>query len=61
MHVLSIAAVSSMMDIKLSWQVEEETGICLNIEDMVNLTAFLDPTTGCKVFPSPVSYQLHCI
>ncbi|XP_008812843.3 nudix hydrolase 14, chloroplastic isoform X1 [Phoenix dactylifera] len=34
-------------------EVEEETGICLNIEDMVNLTAFLDPTTGCKVFPSP--------
>nr|XP_029123304.1 nudix hydrolase 14, chloroplastic [Elaeis guineensis] len=34
-------------------EVEEETGICLNIEDMVNLTAFLDPTTGYKVFPSP--------
>nr|CAD1821618.1 unnamed protein product [Ananas comosus var. bracteatus] len=33
-------------------QVEEETGICLKLEDMVNLTAFLDPTTGCKVFPS---------
>ncbi|XP_072967287.1 nudix hydrolase 14, chloroplastic [Typha angustifolia] len=34
-------------------EVEEETGICLKMEDMVNLTGFLDPTTGCKVFPSP--------
>ncbi|XP_058085727.1 nudix hydrolase 14, chloroplastic isoform X2 [Magnolia sinica] len=34
-------------------EVEEETGICLNLADMVNLTAFLDPSTGCKVFPSP--------
>eukprot|EP00262_Sarcandra_glabra_P016605 TRINITY_DN5467_c0_g2_i1.p1 TRINITY_DN5467_c0_g2~~TRINITY_DN5467_c0_g2_i1.p1 ORF type:complete len:225 (+),score=39.75 TRINITY_DN5467_c0_g2_i1:70-675(+) len=34
-------------------EVEEETGLCLNIADMVNLTDFLDPSTGCKVFPSP--------
>ncbi|PKU73108.1 nudix hydrolase 14, chloroplastic [Dendrobium catenatum] len=34
-------------------EVEEETGIKLNVQDMVNLTAFLDPTTSCKVFPSP--------
>ncbi|XP_077235120.1 nudix hydrolase homolog 14 [Tasmannia lanceolata] len=34
-------------------EVEEETGICLNLSDMINLTHFLDPSTGCKVFPSP--------
>ncbi|KAJ4952157.1 hypothetical protein NE237_028989 [Protea cynaroides] len=34
-------------------EVEEETGIHLNLEDMVNLTAFLDPSTGSRVFPSP--------
>ncbi|CAL5442261.1 unnamed protein product [Camellia sinensis] len=34
-------------------EVEEETGIHLNLEDMVDLTAFLDASTGCKVFPSP--------
>ncbi|XP_017231967.1 nudix hydrolase 14, chloroplastic isoform X2 [Daucus carota subsp. sativus] len=34
-------------------EVEEETGIQLNLEDMVDLTAFLDPSTGCAVFPSP--------
>lgn len=34
-------------------EIEEETGIHLNKEDMVELTAFLDPSTGCKVFPSP--------
>ncbi|WOL19171.1 hypothetical protein Cni_G27968 [Canna indica] len=34
-------------------EVEEEIGISLNKKDMVNLTAFLDPVTGCKVFPSP--------
>lgn len=34
-------------------EVEEETGIQLNIEDMVDLTSFLDPSTGRKVFPSP--------
>ncbi|KAL2902311.1 Nudix hydrolase 14 chloroplastic [Bienertia sinuspersici] len=34
-------------------EVEEETGIQLNKEDMVELTAFLDPSTGGKVFPSP--------
>lgn len=34
-------------------EVEEETGIHLNQEDMVDLTAFLDPSTGCRVFPSP--------
>ncbi|XP_068634741.1 nudix hydrolase 14, chloroplastic [Aristolochia californica] len=34
-------------------EVEEEIGISLKLEDMVNLTSFLDPSTGCKVFPSP--------
>ncbi|PKA58013.1 Nudix hydrolase 14, chloroplastic [Apostasia shenzhenica] len=37
-------------------EVEEETSINLNVHDMLNLTAFLDPTTGCKVFPSPVIF-----
>lgn len=36
-------------------QVEEETGIHLNVHDMVDLTAFLDASTGGRVFPSPVS------
>ncbi|MED6133971.1 Nudix hydrolase 14, chloroplastic [Stylosanthes scabra] len=34
-------------------EVEEETGIKLNIEDMVDLTAFLDSSTGCRFIPSP--------
>ncbi|XVF52769.1 hypothetical protein PTKIN_Ptkin05aG0045200 [Pterospermum kingtungense] len=34
-------------------EVEEEIGIHLNLEDMVDLTALLDPSTGFKVFPSP--------
>ncbi|KAG2681342.1 hypothetical protein I3843_11G139900 [Carya illinoinensis] len=34
-------------------EVEEETGIHLNLEDMVDLTAFLEPSTGSRVFPSP--------
>ncbi|XAR70375.1 ADP-sugar diphosphatase [Bertholletia excelsa] len=34
-------------------EVEEETGIHLNLEDMVDLTAFLDPSTGSRVIPSP--------
>ncbi|XP_015900349.3 nudix hydrolase 14, chloroplastic isoform X1 [Ziziphus jujuba] len=34
-------------------EVEEEIGMHLNLEDMTDLTAFLDPTTGCRVFPSP--------
>lgn len=34
-------------------EVEEETGIQLNLEDMVDLTAFLNPSTGCRVIPSP--------
>ncbi|KAK9668239.1 hypothetical protein RND81_13G043800 [Saponaria officinalis] len=34
-------------------EVEEETGISLKVEDMVELTSFLDPSTGRKVFPSP--------
>uniref|UniRef100_A0A7N0V687 Nudix hydrolase domain-containing protein n=1 Tax=Kalanchoe fedtschenkoi TaxID=63787 RepID=A0A7N0V687_KALFE len=34
-------------------EVEEETGICLSKDDMVDLTAFLDPSTGSRVFPSP--------
>ncbi|PPR97183.1 hypothetical protein GOBAR_AA23477 [Gossypium barbadense] len=33
--------------------VEEEIGIRLKLEDMVDLSAFLDPSTGFKVFPSP--------
>ncbi|MCI37039.1 nudix hydrolase-like protein, partial [Trifolium medium] len=38
--------------------VEEETGIKLNVEDMVDLTAFLDSSTGRTVFPSPVYIEL---
>nr|XP_043606746.1 nudix hydrolase 14, chloroplastic [Erigeron canadensis] len=34
-------------------EVEEETGIKLNLDDMVDLTSMLDPSTGCKVIPSP--------
>ncbi|KAF8380356.1 hypothetical protein HHK36_027841 [Tetracentron sinense] len=34
-------------------EVEEETGIRLHLEDMVDLIAFLDLSTGCRVFPSP--------
>ncbi|KAJ7944835.1 Nudix hydrolase 14 chloroplastic [Quillaja saponaria] len=34
-------------------EVEEETGIQLNLKDMIDLTAFLDPSTGSRVFPSP--------
>ncbi|VAI69386.1 unnamed protein product [Triticum turgidum subsp. durum] len=35
-------------------EVEEETGIKLNLGDMVDLTALLDPaTTGCRMLPSP--------
>uniref|UniRef100_A0A8R7TNA0 Nudix hydrolase 14, chloroplastic n=1 Tax=Triticum urartu TaxID=4572 RepID=A0A8R7TNA0_TRIUA len=34
-------------------EVEEETGIKLNLEGMVDLTALLDPATGCRILPSP--------
>ncbi|KAI5655598.1 hypothetical protein M9H77_32785 [Catharanthus roseus] len=34
-------------------EVEEETGINLRVEDMIDLTALLDPLTGCRAFPSP--------
>ncbi|KAL2543621.1 Nudix hydrolase 14 [Forsythia ovata] len=34
-------------------EVEEETGIHLNLDDVIDLTAFLEPSTGCKIFPSP--------
>ncbi|XP_010248024.1 PREDICTED: nudix hydrolase 14, chloroplastic isoform X2 [Nelumbo nucifera] len=34
-------------------EVEEEIGMHLNLDDMVNLTALLDPSTGGRVFPSP--------
>lgn len=34
-------------------EVEEEIGINLKKEDMVDLTAFLDPSTGHRIFPSP--------
>ncbi|CAL2259769.1 unnamed protein product [Prunus armeniaca] len=37
----------------LTEQVEEETGICLKKEDMVDLTAFLNQSTGGRIFPSP--------
>lgn len=33
---------------------EEEIGIKLRKEEMVDLTAFLDPSTGHRIFPSPV-------
>ncbi|XP_028762788.1 nudix hydrolase 14, chloroplastic isoform X2 [Neltuma alba] len=36
-------------------EVEEETGIHLDVEDMIDLTAFLEPSTGCRVIPSPGS------
>lgn len=35
-------------------EVEEETGIELHLDDMVDLTSFLEPSTGYKVIPSPV-------
>ncbi|KAH0742409.1 hypothetical protein KY290_035452 [Solanum tuberosum] len=38
-------------------EVEEETGIHLNAHDMVDLTAFLDASTGGRVFPSPRKCQ----
>ncbi|XP_031258853.1 nudix hydrolase 14, chloroplastic-like isoform X2 [Pistacia vera] len=38
-------------------EVEEEIGINLNVEDMVDLTAFLDPSTGGRVFPSPMEIK----
>ncbi|KAL4344116.1 hypothetical protein AHAS_Ahas11G0146200 [Arachis hypogaea] len=34
--------------------VEEEIGIKLKLEDMVDLTTFLDSSTGCGFFPSPL-------
>ncbi|KAK4747868.1 hypothetical protein SAY87_014454 [Trapa incisa] len=34
-------------------EVEEETGIQLNLNEMIDLTAFLDSSTGNRVFPSP--------
>ncbi|XP_057421025.1 nudix hydrolase 14, chloroplastic isoform X2 [Lotus japonicus] len=34
-------------------EAEEETGIKLKLDDMVDLTAFLDSSTGYRVFPSP--------
>ncbi|KAJ1257780.1 hypothetical protein BS78_10G022300 [Paspalum vaginatum] len=34
-------------------EVEEETGIKLNLEDMIDLTALLDPATGGRMIPSP--------
>ncbi|RYQ96935.1 hypothetical protein Ahy_B08g092877 [Arachis hypogaea] len=38
--------------------VEEETGIKFKLEDMVDLTTFLDSSTGCRFFPSPtVDYK----
>ncbi|KAH9311886.1 hypothetical protein KI387_026921, partial [Taxus chinensis] len=46
-------------------EVEEETGIHISSKDLVNLTTFLDPSTGNKMFPSPggcdeeISLLLH--
>ncbi|CAN6466440.1 unnamed protein product [Victoria cruziana] len=34
-------------------EVEEETGIRLNMDELINLTALLDPSTGCRMLPSP--------
>ncbi|KAJ4712906.1 nudix hydrolase 14, chloroplastic-like [Melia azedarach] len=34
-------------------EVEEEIGIHLNLENIIDLTALLDPSTGSRVFPSP--------
>lgn len=34
-------------------EVEEETGIHLSKDNMVELTGFLEPSTGNKMFPSP--------
>ncbi|CAH9102646.1 unnamed protein product [Cuscuta epithymum] len=34
-------------------EVQEETGLQLNVQDMIDLTALLDPSTGCRLFPSP--------
>ncbi|XLR07795.1 hypothetical protein HN51_062747, partial [Arachis hypogaea] len=35
--------------------VEEETGIKFKLEDMVDLTTFLDSSTGCRFFSLPAS------
>lgn len=48
--------MTSVVRLITLWQVEEETGICLKQEDVVDLTAFLDQSTGCRIFPSPVSW-----
>uniref|UniRef100_A0A453PRN8 Uncharacterized protein n=1 Tax=Aegilops tauschii subsp. strangulata TaxID=200361 RepID=A0A453PRN8_AEGTS len=37
--------------------VEEETGIKLNLESTVDLTALLDPATGWRMLPSPGGYD----
>ncbi|CAI9093866.1 OLC1v1029456C1 [Oldenlandia corymbosa var. corymbosa] len=34
-------------------EVEEETGIKLSLDEVIDLTAFLDPSTGRRVIPSP--------
>ncbi|XP_027182625.1 nudix hydrolase 14, chloroplastic [Coffea eugenioides] len=34
-------------------EVQEEIGIHLNLDDVIDLTALLDPSTGCRAFPSP--------
>lgn len=34
-------------------EVKEEIGIHISSGDLINLTAFLDPSTGNKMFPSP--------
>ncbi|XP_043700532.1 nudix hydrolase 14, chloroplastic isoform X2 [Telopea speciosissima] len=44
---------ADVIDMETGKKVEEETGIHLNLEDMANLTAFLEPSTGSRVFPSP--------
>ena len=42
-------------------KVDEETGIQLHLDDMVCLTSFLDPSTGCKVIHSPVCASLRIL
>ncbi|CDP09848.1 unnamed protein product [Coffea canephora] len=34
-------------------EVQEEIGIHLNLDDVIDLTALLGPSTGCRAFPSP--------
>ncbi|CAN6172287.1 unnamed protein product [Urochloa humidicola] len=44
---------ADIVDEETKMKVEEETGIKLNLEDMVDLTALLNPATGGRILPSP--------